>query len=161
MLDIADKTSPVDEESQVILDKNKRIERNLDFKALANPLRKKLLNDLVILQTSKERFHLFIMGFFFVTIVLGLVAMTLESLITSKWMFVIWGMLLSSNISVVLGHRLYIRSQENDIVARYPHEDVVIRNPVAKKVDIRTDRHGRPLHPLYNKESTFSLPVYR
>lgn len=153
-----DKTTFIDDEARAILAKNKRIEQRVKFTALASPFRKALLADLVQLQSTKERTHMFIMGFFGATILLGLVSMTIETYITALWMYITWGILLFMNIGLVLGDFLYTRVKEHEIIKEYPQEDVVIVNPVVNKIPvIRTDRHGRPLHSLYNKETTVNL----
>ena len=81
--------------------------------------RNEYLADLVEYQAQKERVYIFIIVYWVVVIVLGLVAMTLEPQITTVGMFIAWGIFLGSSILLVFGHRIYDQHQIKVIIDKY------------------------------------------
>ena len=125
------------DKSCIILEKSEKIDRSISVKNMANSRIKQYMVDLTNYHARKERIYKITIGYWLVTIVLGLVAMTLERQITELVMFIIWVVLLASNILLVLGHHLYDQSRINTIIKKYAaSKNTVTGNPVTCTVKV-------------------------
>lgn len=107
------------EKSRRILEKNSKLDCSITVEDMKDEKRNEYLADLVEYQTQKERVYIFIIVYWVVVIVLGLVAMTLEPQITTVGMFIAWGIFLGSSILLVFGHRIYDQHQIKVIIDKY------------------------------------------
>ena len=126
-----------------ILGKSAKLEAQVDVKKMEKKRRNEYLVTLQDYQKHKEVIVAAIILWWLVTIVLGLVAMTVESIITDIAMFVIWAGLLLSNIAFVVGYRMYDGGQQDKIVREYQVKvDIIVANPLALDDDkaVREDR---------------------
>ena len=107
------------EKSRRILEKNSELDCSIAVDDMKDEQRNDYLADLVHYQAQKEKVYIFIIVYWIVVIALGLIAMTVEPLITTVGMFISWGLLLGSSVLLVLGHRIYDRRQINIIIDKY------------------------------------------
>ena len=121
-------------EAMEILDKSKGIKNKISWTELRPARRKVLIAELSQHQSIKERVRTAIMIFFLVTILLGLVAMTIERYLSSLGMYTIWGGLFSVNVCLGIGYLVYKKLRENDIVKQYSDEQIVLANPSLARI---------------------------
>ena len=107
------------EKSRLILEKNSTLDSSIAVKDMENTKRKDYLADLVDYQTRKERIYMVTISYWIVSVLLGLVAMTLWTKTTELGMFIIWLVLLASNIVLVVAHKLYDRSMKKLMIEKY------------------------------------------
>lgn len=117
------------EDASDILDKHWSINRRISLVDLRPARRKLLLADLTTYQTRRGRAKTVIMVFFLITVLLGLVAMTVEQFITSVGMYGVWGVLLGANMSLAVGYLIHKRFREDAIVREYSSGEIVLTNP--------------------------------
>ena len=120
------------EKARKILEKNLKIDTSVSVVDMEKKRRQQYLDELVDYQARKEHLYMLIICYFLVTILLGLIAMTLVKLITDVGIFIIWGGLFLSNVLLVIGHKMYDRSKVDNIIGRFTEGDEkqVIENPL-------------------------------
>ena len=121
------------EAARQILEKNVKIESAISVKDMEDKKRREYLDELRDYQTRKEHIYFVIIGYWLITIMLGLLAMVLVKQITEVGVFVIWGGLLLSNILLVVGHKFYEHSKALKIIEKYAESSqpiVIVNNNI-------------------------------
>ena len=120
------------EKARKILEKNLEIDTSVSVIDMEKKRREQYLNDLVDYQARKEHLYILMIGYFLIAILLGLVAMTLVKVITDVGIYIIWGVLVLSNVLLVIGLKLYDRAKVDSIIGRFTEGDEkqVIENPI-------------------------------
>ena len=123
----------LEEAARKILKTNLKLDSCISVINMENKKKQEYLDELVDYQARKEHIYMVIIGYWLITILLGLVAMTLEKQITDVGMYIIWGGLLLSNVLLVIGHRLYDNVKVGVIIDKFSDSEqlTVIANPVS------------------------------
>ena len=123
------------EDARKILEKNIEIDMAISVKDMENKKRREYLDDLIDYQARKEHIYMVTIGYWLITILLGLVAMTLEKYLTDVGIYVIWAGLFLSNVLLVIGHKLYDHTQVYGIIDKFTEKDqlTIIVNPLSSE----------------------------
>lgn len=125
-------------EARKVLEKNPQIDAAVSVVDMDKERRREYLDELISYQTLKKNIYYFAIAYWLITIVLGLIATVLEKYITDIAMFVVWGVLLLSNIMMIITHSVYNKFKVERIIEKYAIKDesgkgVVIANPVSEQ----------------------------
>ena len=88
------------------------------------------LADLAEYQTRKELMNKMTIGYWLLTIFLGLIPMVLHDMShDATGMYIVWSWLLLSNVIIVVGHRFYDNGRADSIIKRH-FNGIVVANPM-------------------------------
>ena len=92
------------------------------------------LTELVEYQVRKELIYKVIIAYWLLTILLGLISMTIEARLTAEGMYVIWTGLMVSNFLLVVGQKYYDYVRVGVMVKKYSSGGMVMVNPLVSTV---------------------------
>ena len=88
------------------------------------------LADLAEYQTRKELMNQMTIGYWLLTIFLGLIPMVLHDMShDATGMYLVWSWLLLSNVIIVVGHRFYDNGRAGSIIKKHSN-GIVVANPI-------------------------------
>ena len=120
------------EEAYQILEKDSRM--NCIVENITKEKIQCFLTELVEYQVRKELIYKVIIAYWLLTILLGLISMTIEARLTAEGMYVIWTGLMVSNVLLVVGHKYYDYVRVGVMVKKYSSGGMVMVNPLVSTV---------------------------